>query len=64
MQVVAIAELNENEVDQVHGGIFINPWTAMIAVRVVQIATPFVQNGLINVAAGAGAALGYNVATM
>lgn len=64
MQVVGITEINETEADQVQGGVFINPWTAMIAVRVVQIATPYVQAGVIGaVSAGAGA-LGYNVATM
>lgn len=56
-------ELNINEVEEVNGGIFINPWTVMIAVRVAQIAAPYAAQAAIAVVSAAGAALGYDAAT-
>lgn len=56
-------ELSVQEVQEVNGGIFINPWTVMIAVRCAQIAAPYVQAGAIAVVGAAGAALGYDAAT-
>jgi hypothetical protein len=55
-------ELDITEVDSVNGGIFINPWTVMIAYRLGTIAAPYIGQGVIAFVGGAGAALGWEVA--
>jgi hypothetical protein len=56
-------ELNIQEVEAVNGGIFINPWTVIIAVRCAQIAAPYVQAGAIAAVGVVCGALGYDAAT-
>ncbi len=52
-------ELTAKQVEEVSGGIFINPVTVMLAVRLIRIAKPFVENGLIGVATYIGGDEGY-----
>lgn len=52
-------ELDITEVESVNGGIFINPWTVMIAYRLGTIAAPYIGQGIIAAIGGAGAALGW-----
>lgn len=51
--------MNKNEVDMVSGGILINPWTVMIAVRAGAIAMPYIKVGIVSGATAVAAALGY-----
>jgi hypothetical protein len=43
-------ELTAKQVEEVSGGIFINPVTVMIGVRLIHIAKPFVKKTLVGVA--------------
>ncbi|MCK8137726.1 hypothetical protein [Pseudoalteromonas sp. 2CM28B] len=53
-------ELNVKEIQEVNGGLIINPVTAWVAVRVVQIATPYIQAGVTAAVGAAAAAAGYD----
>lgn len=55
-------ELTFEQVESVSGGLVINPVTVMVAVRVIQIATPYVQAGVTAAVGAASAAAGYNAA--
>lgn len=55
-------ELNTHEVDVVNGGVFINPWTVMIAVRAVAVAVPAIQAAAVGAVGAAAGALGYELA--
>jgi hypothetical protein len=52
-------EMNKKEIDMVGGGIFINPWTVMIAVRAGAIAMPYIKVGIVSGATAVAAAVGY-----
>ena len=56
-------ELNMVEVDEVNGGVIVNPWTVMSAVRCAQIAAPYAARAALTFVAAAGAALGYEHGT-
>jgi len=55
-------ELNNNEVETVSGGVFVNPWTVMIAVRAAQIAAPYVAAGAVGAVGTIGGILGFELA--
>jgi hypothetical protein len=55
-------ELNVTQTEQVQGGIFINPVTVMVAVRVGQIAAPYLQAGAIAAVSAAAGVFGYEMA--
>jgi hypothetical protein len=52
-------ELTFEQVEEVNGGLFINPVTVMMAVRVMQIATPYVQAAIGAAVGAAAGAAGY-----
>lgn len=52
-------EMDRSEVDIVGGGILINPWTVMIAVRAGAIAMPYIKIGIVSGATAVAAAVGY-----
>ncbi len=55
-------ELKFEQVEDVNGGIFINPVTVMVAVRVIKIAAPYVKAAAGAAVGAAAGAAGYDAA--
>jgi hypothetical protein len=55
-------ELTAKQVGEVSGGIFINPVTVMIGVRIAQLAKPHIKRGILAAAAYIGGDEGYRAA--